>query len=425
MTQHDYPPKPPSSEHPRITTAPDELNIYTPNLKVVGIGGGGGNAINYMVDRNLQGVEFIAINTDAQDLLKSKAQYKVQIGARLAQGLGAGGDPISGQQAAEEDHEKIKHLFDNSHMIFLTTGLGGGTGSGATPVIARIIRQHYPDTLLVAVVTLPFRFEGPQRIRNAQRSLEEIKQHVDSYIVIPNDNIIELVEPSIRTVDAFALANDVLYKAVSAITDMIVHPGYINVDFADVYNVLRGKGRALFGVGYAEGDDRHMRSVQEAINCPLLENTSMEMATHVLINIAGNGISIHEVQSACDYIYGFVDQQNSHIIFGFAEREDIPGFYVSIIAAGFQEAPERDLREGDIEDFMKDTGHSGSSRMKSHYTHRTPTPTTLERAFDEDDEHESHYATKRKEDFKTPSIRRIKSYRIKKITGDFSDEANE
>ena len=224
----------PSERAPRIIPEVEETSAFIPVIRVLGIGGAGGNALNRMIERGLQGVEFVAINTDAQDLQKSLAPVKIQIGHRLTKGLGAGGSPKAGETAALEDIERIREVIAGAQMIFLTAGLGGGTGSGATPVIAQEIRKTFPETLLVAVVTLPFYFEGPIRQRNAQVALTHLKKKVDAYIVIPNQNIVQIADPDLPLTEAFWMADEILYRAVEGLTDMIVRPGEINLDFADV-----------------------------------------------------------------------------------------------------------------------------------------------------------------------------------------------
>ncbi len=365
----------PGDRHPRIIPEIDDTSVFIPAIKVVGIGGAGGNALNRMIERGLQGVEFIAINTDAQDLQKSNANMRVQIGHRLTKGLGAGGNPKAGETAALEDIERIREVISGAQMVFLTAGLGGGTGSGATPVIAQEIRKTYPETLVVAVVTLPFFFEGPVRRRNAAIALEQLKKYVDAYIVIPNQNIVQIAQPDLELKEAFWMADEILYRAVEGLTDMIVHPGEINLDFADVYTVLKDQGQALFGSGYCEGDNRAMRAVQTALECPLLENAHIQNAQNVLVHITGSHITLREVEEACGYISEMLDETHSHLFFGYATRDDIPGIRITLIVSGF-DRERRQQRE------MAQTAEV-RERTRSPYAAGTPTPGRLERAFEE------------------------------------------
>lgn len=404
-------------KRPKIITEVEEINTYIPLIKVVGIGGAGGNAVNRMIEMNLKGVEFIAINTDAQDLQKSKARIRLQIGHHLTRGLGAGGNPEAGERAAREDLERIRGALEGAHMIFLTAGLGGGTGSGAMPVIAQLMRQASPETLLVSVVTLPFRFEGPIRLNNAWKALEQIKNNVDAYIVIPNDNLIQIARGNLPMKEAFAMADDILYQAVSSLTDMIVHPGYINVDFADVYNVLKNRGRAVFGVGSADGEGRALKAVQEAINCPILDNSSIETATDVLINITGSNLTVQEISEACEYIYNMVNPEKAQIIFGYTERDDVEGFHITVIAAGFKDKPEMDLDRSDLE-FSLDAERSldrETTPAREGYGPSTPTPGTLERVFEGEGSSRDRFDPA---SLRSPAIQRRRRYRFPRINPD-------
>ncbi len=406
-----------TKKRPKIITEVEEINTYTPIIKVVGIGGAGGNAINRMIDMNLQGVEFIAINTDAQDLKKSHARIRLQIGHHLTKGLGAGGNPEAGERAAREDLERIRGALDGAHMIFLTVGLGGGTGSGAAPVIAHQMRQSSPETLIVGVVTLPFGFEGPIRRRNAWNALEQLKQAVDAYIVIPNDNLIQVARGHLPMREAFAMADDILYQAVSSLTDMIVHPGYINVDFADVYNVLKDRGRAVFGVGSADGEGRALKAVQQAINCPILDNTSIESATDVLLNITGRELTVQEITEACDYIYSMVNPDKAQIIFGYTEREDMEGFHITVIAAGFEER--LDVEKSDFELHAEEPiPRESTTAPESGYGPATPTPNTLERVFEGQSTGRDRFDPAA---LRSPAIQRRRKYRFPRIQQDEED----
>lgn len=405
------------THRPKIITEAQEQSVYTPIIKVTGIGGAGGNAINRMMERNLNGVDFIALNTDGQDLNKCQASIRLQIGHHLTKGLGAGGDPSAGERAAMEDAERIREVLEGAHMLFLTAGLGGGTGSGATPIVAQLLRQSSPDTLMVGVVSMPFSFEGSLRLANATRALEQLKKHVDAFIVIPNDNLFQIANGKLSMKQAFSMADEILYKAISSLTDIIVHTGYINIDFADVYNVLKGRGRAVFGVGSAEGEDRALKAVQSAINCPLLENSSIESATNVLLNISGPDLTLIEVKEACDYIQNLVGPGNAQLFFGFTERDDIKGFNITIIAAGFHhDEPTIDVERADVKEVLSSDPFEPVKEPVPEpvtYGPSTPTPSTLERVFEAPQGSSGSINT---DSLRSPAIQRRKKYRFPHIT---------
>ncbi len=303
-------------------------------IKVCGIGGGGGNAVGRMIEAGLKDVEFITINTDAQALRNSPAGTRLQIGAGITAGLGSGAKPEVGHEAALEDRERVADVLRGADMIFLTAGLGGGTGTGASPIIAEAARET--GALTVAIVTLPFSFEGPQRHENALKGLGALEKHVDTLIVVPNDRVASLCQNNISFLNAFRLADEVLHNGVRAISELITVPGLINLDFADVRTIMQARGRALMGIGTAEGENRATRAAEEAIVCPLLEQSNIEGATGVIVNITGGcDIGMREVQQAVSTV-----QKSAHpdanIIFGaVVNDEERPELQVTVIAAGF------------------------------------------------------------------------------------------
>lgn len=304
-------------------------------IKVVGIGGGGNNAINRMVISGVQGVEFIAVNTDAQALAVSRAHTKIQIGGKATRGLGTGGDPNLGREAALEDQEQLKEALAGADMIFVTTGLGGGTGTGASPVIAKLAAEM--DALVVAVVTKPFAFEGKRRRKQAEDGLVELKRSVDTVVAIPNDKLLHTVEKATGIEASFMMADDVLRQAVQGISDLILTTGEINRDFADVRTVMKGMGMALMGTGIAEGENRAVEAAQQAISSPLLEDASIQGARGVIINITGgDDLSLHEVNDASLIITEAADP-DAVIMFGYVQRREMTGkVKVTVIATGFR-----------------------------------------------------------------------------------------
>jgi len=303
-------------------------------IKVIGVGGGGGNAVNRMIDAQLRGIEFIAANTDLQALNKCRAPTKLQIGGLLTKGLGAGADPDIGRKAALEDTEHILETLEGADMVFLTAGLGGGTGTGAVPIIASLAAEI--GALTVAVVTKPFGFEGRRRMAQAERGVEELRNSVDTLITIPNERLLNFVERGTPLFEAFRIADDVLRQAVQGISDLITIPGEVNVDFADVRTIMTGMGMALMGTGLAKGEHRAIESAQRAISSPLLEETSIQGARGVLINISGgHDLTLHEVAEAARIIADAVDP-DANIISGMVidpMLED--AMKVTVIATGF------------------------------------------------------------------------------------------
>ncbi|MHC0037252.1 cell division protein FtsZ [Pseudoneobacillus sp. C159] len=304
-------------------------------IKVIGVGGGGNNAVNRMIEHGVQGVDFIAVNTDAQALNLSKAEVKMQIGGKLTRGLGAGANPEVGKKAAEESKEQIEEALRGADMVFVTAGMGGGTGTGAAPVIAQIARDL--GALTVGVVTRPFSFEGKKRSGQAAGGIASLKEAVDTLIVIPNDRLLEIVDKSTPMLEAFREADNVLRQGVQGISDLIATPGLINLDFADVKTIMANKGSALMGIGIASGENRAAEAAKKAISSPLLE-TSLDGAQGVLMNITGGtNLSLYEVQEAADIVASASDQE-VNMIFGSVINENLKDeIIVTVIATGFNE----------------------------------------------------------------------------------------
>ena len=312
----------------------DESQTNHANIKVIGVGGGGGNAVNRMVHAGVEGVQFLVANTDCQALNGNRAAFKLQIGAKLTKGLGAGGNPEVGRSAALEDTEKVLEALSGADMVFVTTGLGGGTGTGAAPVIANLAREM--GALVVAVVTLPFSFEGRRRRLQAEEGLAALREVVDTVITIPNDKLLHTVERGTPIGEAFTVCDDVLRQAVQGISDLITVPGEINLDFADVKTVMAGMGMALMGTGSADGEHRAIEAAQRAISSPLLEDASIHGARGVLINITGGeDMSLHEVCEAAKIVQEAADP-DANIIFGTViDRGQQDKVKVTVIATGF------------------------------------------------------------------------------------------
>ena len=310
-----------------------EVKELRPRITVLGVGGVGGNAVNNMISSKLEGVDFIVANTDAQALAQSKAERRIQIGARITEGLGAGAKPDVGRGSAEESLEEILEQIDGSHMVFITAGMGGGTGTGAAPVIARAVREM--GVLTVGVVTKPFGFEGEKRMQIAERGIEELQAFVDTLIVIPNQNLFRVANEKTTFAQAFTMADDVLHSGVRGVTDLIVMPGLINLDFADIKTVMGEMGKAMMGTGEAEGEDRALRAAEAAISNPLLDDVSMKGARGVLINITGGpDMGLFEVDQAANRIRAEV-VPGANIIFGGTILENMEGrIRVSVVATG-------------------------------------------------------------------------------------------
>ncbi|HXI91119.1 MAG TPA: cell division protein FtsZ [Blastocatellia bacterium] len=314
-----------------------EQPISGATIKVVGIGGGGGNAINRMIEAGIQGVQFLVANTDLQSLKASQASVKLQIGEKLTRGLGVGGDPEKGRQSALEDTEKIIEALEGADMVFITAGLGGGTGTGAGPIIASLATEL--GALTVAVVTKPFRFEGRRRQRQAEQGLNELRECVDTVITIPNERLLNAVPKGTRFHESFRLVDDVLLQAVQGISDIITVPGLINVDFADVKAIMEGMGIALMGTGSATGDNRALEATQRAISSPLLEEASIEGAKGLLVNVSGGAdLTLFEVNEAMSIIHDAADP-DANIIFGAVLDERLTNeMKITVIATGFDKA---------------------------------------------------------------------------------------
>jgi cell division protein FtsZ len=315
-------------------TIPQQMHTdFTPRITVIGVGGGGTNAVDNMISANLQGVEFVVANTDAQQLMHSRADRRIQLGPHITQGLGAGAKPEIGRAAAEEAADELYRHLDGAHMVFVTAGMGGGTGTGAAPVIARMARER--NILTVGVVTKPFGFEGVRRARAAEQGIEELQQYVDTLIVIPNQNLFLMANERTTWKDAFKMADQVLYMGVRGVTDLMMAPGLVNLDFADIRTVMAEMGKAMMGTGEADGENRAIRAAEAAISNPLLEDTSMAGARGLLINITGGeDLTLFEVDQAANRIREEVDE-DANIIFGSAIDETLTGrIRVSVVATG-------------------------------------------------------------------------------------------
>ena len=315
-------------------TIPQQLHTdFTPRITVIGVGGGGTNAVNTMISLDLKGVDFVVANTDAQSLQNARADRRIQLGPHLTQGLGAGAKPEIGRAAAEEAMDEVYRHLDGAHMVFITAGMGGGTGTGAAPVIARMARER--GILTVGVVTKPFTFEGLRRARAAEQGIEELQQWVDTLIVIPNQNLFRLSNERTGFKEAFKMADNVLYMGVRGVTDLMVAPGMVNLDFADIRTVMAEMGKAMMGTGEADGEGRALRAAELAISNPLLEDTSMSGARGLLINITGgDDLTLFEVDQAANRIREEVDEE-ANIIFGSAIDESLNGrIRVSVVATG-------------------------------------------------------------------------------------------
>lgn len=339
-------------------------------IRVVGIGGGGGNAVNRMIECGVTGVTFMAMNTDGQVLRTAAAGRKLQLGESLTKGLGAGGDPEIGKMAAEESKQEIKKALQGADMVFVTAGMGGGTGTGAAPMVAQLAREV--GALTVGIVTRPFKFEGPRRIRAAEEGIEALREHVDTIIVVPNDHLLSATEGRVTLVEAFRMADDVLRQGVQGITDIITIPGMINVDFADVKSIMSDAGSALMGIGKAVGENRASEAALAAISSPLLE-CSIEGAKGILVNITGGmDLTLSEVYEAADVIAKVADEHDANIIYGMVVNDWTEGeVQITVLATGLNGSrpgqpqqsrmPARDrvvapvaiVSEPDIPDFLR------------------------------------------------------------------------
>jgi cell division protein FtsZ len=340
-------------------------------IKVVGVGGAGGNALKRMIDSDIKGVEFVAVNTDAQDLHHSQAEHKVHLGKNLTRGLGAGMNPEVGRKAAEESKEEVYQAVNGSHMIFITAGMGGGTGSGASPVIAQAAKES--GALTVAVVTKPFMFEGIQRKRIAEAAFDELKKNVDTIITIPNDKILNIIDRNTPVLEAFSMIDDVLRQGVQGISDLITTPGLVNVDFADVSAIMKNAGSALMGIGSATGENRAVTAAKIAINSPLLD-VSIKGAKGVLFNVTGGkDLSMAEINDAANVIIESIDP-DAQVIFGAVINDKITEgeVQVTVIATGFdnkntkaivEEKDKDSVQEPTLEELQKRVDEEKSKRQ--------------------------------------------------------------
>ena len=317
-------------------------NESSAKIMVIGVGGAGGNAINNMIDSKLKGVKFIAANTDSQALEISKASVRMQIGEKLTQGLGAGADPQIGREAALENSEAIKNMFEGSHMVFITAGFGGGTGTGAAPIIAEICKEI--DALTVAVVTKPFSFEGNKRAKQAEEGINSLKKVADTVITIPNDRLRGLASKNAKMTDMFKKADEILLHSVKGITDLIMMPGLVNLDFADVRTIMSKAGMAIMGIGISSGENRALEAAERAISHPLLEDISISGAKGVLINITSNSdLTMEEMAEASERIYNEVGE-NADIIWGTVVDNTLGDeMRVTVIATGLNSGPESEM----------------------------------------------------------------------------------
>lgn len=347
-------------------------------LKVLGVGGGGCNAIDSMIDMGLKGVEFIALNTDAQALQESKANTKIQIGSSTTKGLGAGADPEVGKKAMEEDREKITNLLSDADMVFIAAGMGGGTGTGAAGVLAEICAEL--GALTVAIVTKPFKFEGIKRATNAEKGVNKLKEHVDALIIVHNQRLAQsTTDPTTSIKKAFLQVDEVLYKAVRGISDLITVKGHINLDFADIKTIMKGMGGAMMGVGEAEGEHACIEAAQTAIQSSLLENIDIKGAKGILVNISSNSdLSVFEVDQAMDLIYQAAGANDANVIFGVVEDNSLENkVRVTVIATGFDSEVKKDrITESGKVSFSKEIKPavqeretaSGSKFIKNQFT---------------------------------------------------------
>ena len=321
----------------KLAVPETSITHLKPRISVIGVGGGGGNAVNNMIAQNLEGVDFIVANTDSQALAHSSASRKIQLGLQTTQGLGAGARPEVGKMAAEEAKEEIEKELEGANMVFITAGMGGGTGSGAAPVVAKLAKEKV--ILTIGVVTKPFQFEGRKRMETAETAVEEFTKSVDSIIIIPNQNLFRIADKNTTLADAFVMADNVLYSGVRSITDLMMMPGLINLDFADIKSIMQDKGKAIMGTGEAEGDERAVKAAEQALSNPLLDDCNMHGAKGVLINITGGSdITLFEIDEAASRIKEEVDEE-ANIIFGSSFDETLKGkIRVSIVATGIGDA---------------------------------------------------------------------------------------
>ncbi len=322
-------------------------------IKVIGIGGGGSNAVNRMIQNKIKGIDFIVANTDSQALNAATAHFKIQLGEKLTQGLGAGAIPEIGRKAAEENAEELIELLSGSDMVFVTAGMGGGTGTGGAPIVANLAREL--GALTVGVVTKPFIFEGRKRMLQAQRGMEELQENVDTLITIPNEKLLDIAEEKTTILEAFKIADDVSMQAVQGISDLITIPGQVNVDFADVRTVMSERGMAMMGTGYGRGANGAAEAAQKAISSPLLEDTSIEGAKAILLNITGGmSLSLRQISEASTMVYNMVHEEANIIVGTVCDEAMQDEVKVTVIATGFEKkAADRDPSVADFRGFSE------------------------------------------------------------------------
>ena len=347
----------------------NNLNTSATKIKVVGIGGGGNNAVNRMIDAGVSSAEFIAVNTDQQTLLLSKAETRLQIGERLTGGRGAGAKPEIGQKAAEESKTSITEMLKDANLVFITAGMGGGTGTGAAPVIAQIAKEL--GILTIAVITKPFSFEGPVRAKNAEEGLAKLKKYVDALVVIPNEKLLQIVPKKTPIMESFRFADDVLRQGVQGISDLIVYPGLINLDFADVTTIMKDKGLAHMGIGYGEGENKALEAVKQAVASPLLE-TTIEGATGLLINIkGGSDLTQDDISEAAALVREIVDTQCNTILGTSIDENMHDEVEITLIATGFKNDDEKVEEEEKPEEVEKSRSIGNMGQEKSAFSARS------------------------------------------------------
>ena len=353
---------------------------------VIGVGGGGNNAVDRMIEDNVEGIDFITVNTDSQVLKRSKAGIRIQLGEKLTGGLGAGGMPEVGAKAAEESKEDITKAINGSHMLFVTAGMGGGTGTGAAPIIARIAKGL--GILTVGVVTKPFVFEGKVRMENAIRGIEELRKNVDTLLVVPNEKLLDIMDEKSTFKDALKKADQVLTEGVQGISSLISNPGIINLDFADVSTVMRDKGVAHIGIGRSSGKNRAQKAAEIAINSPLLE-TSMSGAHSVLVNVSGSSsLTMFEINDASKYVRSSLENENAHIIFGSSINDDLDDeVVVTVVATAFEGMRRNDTSAmPDYEPMTPYRGDRGVSNINDNFADEPATPPASPRLDEINDE---------------------------------------
>ena len=314
----------------------DDFKEQPAIIRVIGLGGAGGNAVNRMIEADVSQVEYLAANTDAQALRRHLAPVRIQMGESISKGLGVGGNPTLGRQAAEESESRIREVLSGADMLFITAGMGGGTGTGSAPIVAKIAKSLKPAPLVIAVVTRPFQFEGLVRTNQANKGIEELRPYVDTLLVIPNDRLFEIIDEKTPTLEAFHVADDVLRQSMQAISDVITTHGLVNVDFADVRSIMANSGEALMGMGTGAGPERAVTAARQAVESPLLENVSIEGAKGVLVNITGNkNVTMFEVREVMDFI-SMATSPQSHVFYGQVFDESLEDkLKVTVMATGF------------------------------------------------------------------------------------------